>query len=68
MLSHRFWQARLGSAENVVGSTIDSMAPSEVVGVLPASFRFPGADGDVWEPHTLFPGWDALRGPRGDAS
>ena len=69
VLSHRFWQARLGSAENVVGSTIElDGVPSEVIGVLPSSFRFPGADGDVWEPHTLIPGWDALRGPRGDAS
>ena len=67
VLSYSFWQLRLGGTENVVGSTIElDGIPSEVVGVLPASFRFPG--GDVWEPHTLIPGWEALRGPRGDAS
>ncbi len=60
VLSYRFWQSRFGGAENVIGSTIglDGIS-SEVIGILPSNFEF--GDSDVWEPHTLFPRWDARR-------
>ncbi len=67
VVSYRFWQSRLGGADNVIGSTIElDGLPSEVIGILPADFRW--SDSDVWEPHTLFPDWDVRRGERGDAS
>ena len=63
VLSYRFWQSRFGGADNVIGSTIElDGIPSEVVGVLPASFAF--GDADVWEPHTMFPDWDTRRNDR----
>jgi putative ABC transport system permease protein len=41
MLTHGYWQRRFGGAGNVVGQqlVIDGM-PTEVIGVLPASFKF----------------------------
>jgi putative ABC transport system permease protein len=67
VLSYRFWQSRFGAADNVIGSTIElDGIPSEVIGILPADFRW--GDADVWEPHTLFPDWNVRRGERGDAS
>jgi putative ABC transport system permease protein len=41
ILTHGYWQRRFGSAENVVGQqlVIDGR-PAEVIGVLPASFKF----------------------------
>jgi putative ABC transport system permease protein len=67
VVSHEFWQTRLGAAENAIGSTIglDGL-PSEVVGILPADFGF--SDSDVWEPHSLFPDWEARRSTRGGGS
>ncbi len=41
MLTYGYWQRRFGGADNVVGQqlVIDS-TPTEVIGVLPASFKF----------------------------
>jgi putative ABC transport system permease protein len=41
MLTHGYWQRRFGGADNVVGQqlVIDGR-PAEVIGVLPASFKF----------------------------
>ena len=41
LLTHGYWQRRFGGADNVVGQTlvIDG-TPTEVIGVLPASFTF----------------------------
>jgi predicted permease len=41
MLTHGYWQRRFGGSVNVVGQllTIDGQ-PAEVIGVLPASFKF----------------------------
>jgi putative ABC transport system permease protein len=41
MLTHGYWQRRFGGAENAVGQqlVIDG-TPAEVIGVLPASFKF----------------------------
>jgi putative ABC transport system permease protein len=62
LIGHRFWQARFGSSPQVLGTTvlIDGQ-PSLIVGVLPASIARAGFDADVWEPHTLFPDWEARR-------
>jgi predicted permease len=48
ILTYGYWQRRFGGAESVIGRrlTIDSR-PSEVIGVLPAGFRFIGFDADI---------------------
>jgi putative ABC transport system permease protein len=50
ILSHGYWQRRLGSAPDAIGRVmaIDGV-PTEVVGVLPAGFRF-SYDVDIWLP------------------
>ena len=67
VLSHAFWQTRFGGAFDAIGRTIflDGL-PSTIIGVLPAEFQLD--DSQVWEAHTMFPDWEARRGPRGDAS
>ena len=51
MLTHGFWQRRFGGDRNIVNSriTLDGQA-YEVVGVLPAQFRFVDESIDVWSP------------------
>lgn len=53
VVSHRFWRDRLGSAEDVVGRTIElNRTPVTVIGVAPAAFtgHFPALAGDVYMP------------------
>jgi predicted permease len=50
LVSYTFWQNRLGSDREAVNKTITlDGAPYQVIGVLPAGFRFM-EDGDVWVP------------------
>jgi predicted permease len=43
VLMHPFWQQYFGSDPHVLGQTFDlDAAPYTVIGVMPASFRFPG--------------------------
>lgn len=54
VVSHRFWEARLGGAPEAVGRlvTIDSL-PVRVIGVLSPSVYIPGfLEADVWMPLT----------------
>ena len=48
IISHQFWQTRLGGNESVIGKdvTLDGK-PFTVVGVLPADFEFPLAKGST---------------------
>lgn len=51
MISHRLWRTRFGSDSALIGRTIDLGGyPVRVLGVVPASFVFPGRDPDVWRP------------------
>jgi putative ABC transport system permease protein len=66
VVSHRFWQLRYGGSRDVIGATISlDGAPLQIIGVLPADFEFMRLDADVWEPYTLSPDWNVLRGVRG---
>ena len=38
---------------------------TRIIGILPAGFQFLQLNGDVWEPHTMFRDWEALRRARG---
>ena len=48
MVSHAYWQRRLGGVPDAVGSTLTmDGSPQTVVGVLPEGFHFM-ADADIW--------------------
>jgi predicted permease len=51
VLTHGFWVRRFGADPAVVGRTIliDGV-PTDVVGVMPASFAFPRPQVDLWQP------------------
>jgi putative ABC transport system permease protein len=52
VLSHAFWQNRLGASRQAVGRMISLNAASyEVIGVMPESFGHP-EDAEVWTPLT----------------
>lgn len=69
VISDRFWQVRFGRSPAAVGATVDiDGSPIQVIGVLPSGFEVPGMNADVWEPHTLFPDWEARRRVRGTDS
>ncbi len=64
VISHDFWQARFGGTRDAIGrSIVIDGQPSRIIGVLPAELQF--NDTEVWEPHTLFADWEALRVARG---
>jgi len=51
MISHRLWRSSFGSDPSIIDRTIDLGGfPVRVIGVVPASFAFPGWDPDVWRP------------------
>lgn len=51
MVSHRLWRTRFGSDSSLIGRTIELGGyPVRVLGVVPATFTFPGRDPDVWRP------------------
>jgi predicted permease len=51
VLTHGFWVRRFGADPAIVGRTIviDGV-PTDVVGVMPASFAFPRPQIDLWQP------------------
>jgi predicted permease len=61
ILSHAFWQRRLGATADVIGASITlDGAPATIVGVLPPSFDFggtfsPGRPADLFIPYPLSP-------------
>ena len=55
IVSERFWQRRYGRDETILQTTLTlDNKPYSIVGVMPASFRFPG-EFDVWLPMALDP-------------
>jgi putative ABC transport system permease protein len=54
VISYRLWQRRFGGDPNVIGRVVhlDDL-PSEIIGVMPASFRFIYPDNDLWSPFQL---------------
>jgi predicted permease len=66
LISHRFWQTRFGGSQDAIGATIEiDGVSSQIIGILPAGFQFLQSNADVWEPHTMFRDWEALRRARG---
>ena len=56
VLSQRLWEKRFGRDPQIVGkSLILGDTPTQVIGVMPESFRYPSAETDVWVPVALNP-------------
>jgi predicted permease len=56
VLSHRLWSTRYGSARDIIGKTLRlNDEPFTVVGVMPADFRFPDRDTEIWTPISVVP-------------
>ena len=54
VLSYSLWNRRFGADPAVVGQTIRlDEEPAEVIGVMPAGFRFMSRDTDLWSPLAL---------------
>ena len=54
LISDRYWRQRFAASSDVLGKKLRvAGAASEIVGVMPASFRFPVRDVDVWSPVQL---------------
>ena len=54
LISDRYWRQRFGASLDVVGKKLRvAGSASEIVGVMPASFRFPVREVDVWSPVQL---------------
>jgi putative ABC transport system permease protein len=56
ILSHSLWERRFGSDPNIVGKSLllDGIS-REVVGVMPAGFRYPSPKTELWVPLDLDP-------------
>ncbi len=71
VLSYGLWQRRFGGAGQVLGSDlVMDKRKARIIGVMPASFQYPFADTQVWEPVTAHPYW-ATRdrtGPRSSSN
>lgn len=49
VLSYRLWQQRFGGDASVIGRPVQlNDRPAEIIGVMPASFRFANQDNDIW--------------------
>jgi putative ABC transport system permease protein len=54
LISDRYWRVRLGADPNVLSRTVRiGTAAFSIVGVMPASFRFPDRAVDLWFPIAL---------------
>jgi putative ABC transport system permease protein len=71
VLSYGLWQRRFAGSAQVLGSDlIMDKRKARIIGVMPASFQYPFADTQVWEPVTAHPYWTARdrTGARSDAN
>jgi predicted permease len=54
VIGYGLWQSRFGGDPAIVGRTLSlDGTPATVIGVMPATFRFPTADVQVWSPLIL---------------
>jgi predicted permease len=64
LLSDTLWRTMFNASPSIVGSTVQmNGAPWEVIGVMPASFKFPQPAVDVWIPFRLDPASKAIGPP-----
>jgi putative ABC transport system permease protein len=63
VLSHSLWKRRFGGDPGLIGQSITlDDRPHMVIGVMPADFRFPDADQELWMPMAFEPAEAAGRG------
>jgi hypothetical protein len=56
LMSDGLWRSMFNASSSIVGRTVQvNGAPWEVIGVMPASFKFPQQDVDIWIPFQLDP-------------
>ncbi len=56
VISYAFWQRRFGGDPNILGRMLNlNNTPTQVVGVMPANFKFPRLEIDLWTPLALNP-------------
>ena len=56
ILSDGLWHSRFGGRTDVIGSTMDlDGQPTQIVGIMPPSFQFPGVEIQAWLPMGLDP-------------
>jgi predicted permease len=56
LLSERLWRRKYGSEPGILSLRLEiDGVPHEVVGILPAGFRFPAPDTELWMPLRLDP-------------
>lgn len=56
ILSHPYWTQQYGARRNVIGQQLLlNDVPFEIIGVMPADFRYPSPDAAFWIPMTLDP-------------
>ena len=54
VLSYQLWQNRFSGDPSIVGRVVQlSDRPTEIIGVMPAGFRFIHQDTDIWAPYRL---------------
>jgi len=51
VISNAFWQKRFGGDPNIVGKTLSlNNTPTQIIGVMPAEFKFPRYEINLWTP------------------
>jgi len=56
VLSERLWERRFGGDPQIIGKSLMlADTPTQVIGVMPESFRYPSAETDLWIPMALNP-------------
>jgi predicted permease len=56
LISHRLWQEKYGGDSGFIGKSITiNGTPRTVIGIMPATFKFPSNDIDVWTPIAVNP-------------
>jgi putative ABC transport system permease protein len=54
VISHQLWQLRFAGDPNVIGRVVQlNDRPTEIIGVMPAGFRFMYQDNDLWGAYRL---------------
>jgi len=54
VISYAFWQRRFGGDPNIAGKIINlNNTPTQIVGVMPAEFKFPRLEIELWTPMAL---------------
>jgi putative ABC transport system permease protein len=61
VMSDSFWRSHFNADPSAIGRVLQLDKPRTIVGVMPASFRYPQANTDLWVPAQLFPALMAER-------